>query len=102
MLTLISNFYKMLTKPSNIFKMPFSEVNPRSLDAVVKRMPWQKRMMFHMMSDTNKKQLNKYANQKQRYVNRGCQTDESSIRTAVSNFLSMITNKIILCNFSLG
>jgi uncharacterized protein YajQ (UPF0234 family) len=59
------------------------KVDPRSLDAVVKRMPWQKRMMFHVMSDANKKQLNKYATQKQRYVNRGVQTDESSIRTAI-------------------
>uniref|UniRef100_A0AC34FSV1 Potassium channel domain-containing protein n=1 Tax=Panagrolaimus sp. ES5 TaxID=591445 RepID=A0AC34FSV1_9BILA len=63
-------------------KVTKKEINPRSLDAVVKRMPLQKRMMFYMMSDANKKQLNKYANQKQRYVNRGCQTEESSIRAA--------------------
>jgi RNase P/RNase MRP subunit p29 len=64
-------------------KVTKKEINPRSLDAVVKRMPLQKRMMFYMMSDANKKQLHKYANQKQRYVNRGCQTEESSIRTAI-------------------
>ena len=41
-------------------------------------------MMFHVMSDANKKQLTKYANQKQRFITRGVQTEESALRTAVS------------------
>uniref|UniRef100_A0A7E4VYD8 Ion channel n=1 Tax=Panagrellus redivivus TaxID=6233 RepID=A0A7E4VYD8_PANRE len=52
------------------------QLDPRSLEAVVKRMPWRKRMMFHVMSDTNKKELAQHAAYKSKFVNRGIQTDE--------------------------
>ncbi|KAE9547891.1 hypothetical protein FO519_008895 [Halicephalobus sp. NKZ332] len=65
-------------------KAPQKQVDPRSLEAVVKRMPWQKRMMFHVMSDSNKKQLNKHAKARQRYVCRGVQTEDNLAKGAVS------------------
>uniref|UniRef100_A0AC34PVQ5 Uncharacterized protein n=1 Tax=Panagrolaimus sp. JU765 TaxID=591449 RepID=A0AC34PVQ5_9BILA len=66
--------------PGQAEKGKAKKVNPRSLDAVVAKMPWQKRMFFYAMSDEKKKQLSDHANARQRYVCRGVQTDDSLMK----------------------
>jgi hypothetical protein len=44
-----------------------------SLEAVVKKMPMRSRIIYTVMSDEKKKQLNEHAQAKMRLVNRACQ-----------------------------
>uniref|UniRef100_A0AC34PVU3 Uncharacterized protein n=1 Tax=Panagrolaimus sp. JU765 TaxID=591449 RepID=A0AC34PVU3_9BILA len=69
--------------PGQAEKGKAKKVNPRSLDAVVAKMPWQKRMFFYAMSDEKKKQLSDHANARQRYVCRGVQTDDSLMKGGI-------------------
>uniref|UniRef100_A0A914KWH5 Potassium channel domain-containing protein n=1 Tax=Meloidogyne incognita TaxID=6306 RepID=A0A914KWH5_MELIC len=54
---------------------PEKKGDKRSLDAVVARMPWRSRMLYHVMSSDNKKQLIKHAKRRQRIGTKWVQTD---------------------------
>ncbi|VDL80286.1 unnamed protein product [Nippostrongylus brasiliensis] len=51
------------------------EVDPRSLDAVISRMPFKERLLYRVMPSSAKKRLNEMSQQKMHRRNRGCQTD---------------------------
>ena len=52
------------------------KADKRSLDAVVARMPWRSRILYHVMPADNRKQLVKHVNKRQRVGVKWVQTDQ--------------------------
>lgn len=49
--------------------------DPRSLDAVVSRMPFRSRILYHVMPSNRKKQLTKHIDRRYKNTTVACQTD---------------------------
>ena len=52
----------------------FIEVDGRSLDAVVARMPLKERLLYHVMPSSSKKRLQKHSEGRQNRATKGTQT----------------------------
>ncbi|GMR33491.1 hypothetical protein PMAYCL1PPCAC_03686, partial [Pristionchus mayeri] len=62
-------------------------MDPRSLDAVVSRMPFRSRVLYHIMPASNKKQLMKQSEARMATRSRGTQTDDSLLHDLVANLV---------------
>ncbi|KHJ97805.1 Ion channel [Oesophagostomum dentatum] len=51
------------------------ELDPRSMDAVISRMPLKERLLYRIMPTSSKKKLSQHSEQKMQRRNRGTQTD---------------------------
>ncbi|EYC40737.1 hypothetical protein Y032_0599g466 [Ancylostoma ceylanicum] len=59
------------------------EVDPRSMDAVLARMPWKERLLYRAMPTASKKRLTEQSEQKMNRRNRGVQTDKSLLEALI-------------------
>ncbi|CAJ0959133.1 unnamed protein product, partial [Mesorhabditis belari] len=54
--------------------------DPRSLDVVLSKMPLRSRILYNIMPEKEKKRLAKHSENRMKYMNRACQTDEELLR----------------------
>ncbi|RCN36391.1 Ion channel [Ancylostoma caninum] len=59
------------------------EVDPRSMDAVLARMPWKERLLYRAMPTASKKRLAEQTEQKMQRRTRGVQTDKSLLEALI-------------------
>ncbi|ETN85142.1 potassium channels protein 18 domain protein, TWiK family [Necator americanus] len=59
------------------------KVDPRSMDAVISRMPFKERLLYKVMPTSSKKRLIEQSEQKMHRQNRGVQTDQSLLQALI-------------------